>query len=712
MKQVVFDRSGAVHLEEVPAPLVAANSVLIRVAHSVISTGTEMATYARGGVLTEVSSDPSVIGKVVERVRTVGVRGAVEQVRERVNERKGRGYSGSGVVLEVGEGVTDLRPGDRVAYGGEFHAEIVCARRSLVAKVPDEVRLDHAAITTIGSIALHGLRLADVGLGDTVVVVGLGIVGQLTVAIARAMGCRVAGCDLRSDRVALARQLGLELALDASEAAAAERSLRDWTNGFGADAALICAASESSAPTRLGMQLVRDRGAVILVGAAGLELEREPLFRKEVAFRVSRSYGPGRYDPAYEDEGADYPIGYVRWTENRNFSAFLHTLASGAVDVSPLLAHRHPVEDVAGVYAALSGRGDAPLTALLDYASTTAVATAAPERTVRYKPADSSSGVLRVGLIGCGSFARSMILPALRAESGVRIAAVAAATGLSASNVSRLVGADYSTTEYERILADPSIDAVVISTRHDLHHPMALAAARAGKPFHVEKPLALTTAQCREIVEAVGAAGVPAVVGFNRRSAPFVQAVCGWLADRTAPVQILIRVNAGSLPPGHWAIDARQGGGRLVGECCHFIDLAAFLAGAPGRVVGATLVPAASGEDPEGNATLVLAYPDGSRAVIVYGGSGHRGLPKERIEISWSGRSVVIDDFVRLEAFGVGAPRKLRAADKGIGVHFANFIGVLRGKERPTAPVEAGLDVAERIDEARTFFASSTPSRD
>lgn len=704
MKQVLFDRSGAVHVEEVPAPLVAPGTVLIRVAHSVISTGTEMAIYGRGGVVTEVSSNPSVVGKVMDRVRTAGVRGALEQVRERLNERTGRGYSGSGVVLEVGEGVGDLRPGDRVAYGGEFHAEIVCAPRNLVAKVPDGARLDHAAITTIGSIALHGLRLAGVGLGDVVVVVGLGIVGQLTVALARAMGCRVAGGDLRDDRIALARTLGLELAVDPTDPDGAERSVRAWTGGVGADAALVCAASSSSEPTRLGMRLARDRGAVILVGAAGLELEREPLFRKELEFRISRSYGPGRYDPAYEDAGIDYPVGYVRWTENRNFIAFLQALASGAIDVSPLLVRRFPIAAAAEAYAELGRGGDAPLTALLDYAPETAPE-APPIRTVLRRPATAAAGTLRIGLVGCGSFARSMIVPALRAQSGVKIAAVAAATGVSASNVARLVDADYATTEYEKILADPTIDAVVISTRHDLHHPMALAAARAGKPFHVEKPLAITTAQSREIVDAVAAAGVPAVVGFNRRSAPFVQALRGWMEGRTGPAQILIRVNAGALPPGHWAVDPREGGGRLVGEGCHFIDLAAFVAGAPGRVVGATVVPAARGEDPEGSTTLLIAYPDGSRATVVYGSAGHRALPKERIEVSWAGRSVVIDDFVRLEAHGVGSARKLRAADKGVGAHFANFVAVLRGPAAATAPVQAGLDVAERIDEARALFA-------
>ena len=703
MKQVLYDRSGAVHVEEVPAPVVTPGTVLIRVAHSVISTGTEMALYGRGGVVSEVSTDPSVVGKVLERVRTAGVRSAFEQVRERLNERTGRGYSGSGIVLEVGEGVSDLRPGDRVAYGGELHAEIVCARRNLVAKVPGGARLDHAAVTTIGSIALHGLRLAGVGFGDVVVVVGLGIVGQLTVALARAMGCRVAGCDLREERVALARTLGLELALDAGDGAGAERSLRESTDGVGADAALVCAASSSSEPTRLGMRLARDRGAVILVGAAGLELEREPLFRKELEFRVSRSYGPGRYDPAYEDAGIDYPVGYVRWTENRNFVAFLQALASGAIDVGPLLTRRFPIAAAAEAYAELGRGGDAPLTALFDYAPD-AAQEAAPSRLVLRRAPAATPGTLRIGLVGCGSFARAMIVPALRAQAGVKIAAVAAATGVSAANVSRLVDADYATTEYEKILADPSIDAVVISTRHGLHHPMALAAARAGKPFHVEKPLALTTAQCREIVDAVAAAGVPAVVGFNRRSAPFVQALRGWMADRSGPAQILIRVNAGALPPGHWAVDPQQGGGRLVGEGCHFIDLAAFVAGAPGRVVGATVVPAARGEDPEGSTTLLIAYPDGSRATVVYGSAGHRALPKERVEVSWDGRSVVIDDFVRLEAHGVGGARKLRAADKGVGAHFANFVDVLRGRADATAPVQAGLDVAERIDEARAFF--------
>jgi predicted dehydrogenase len=516
----------------------------------------------------------------------------------------------------------------------------------------------------------------------------------------------MAGADLIPHRVALARQFGLQREVDPRDAVEAVRSLRAWSDGFGADAVIVCAGSASSAPTRLALELARDRGRVIVVGSSGLSLERAPLYRKELVFRVSRSYGPGRYDPSYEEEGRDYPVGFVRWTENRNFGAFLSLLESGAIDVTPLLSSHFPVERAADAYASLKAGDDAPLTAVLDYDVTDPRLDREPvHRVVLRESASPRKAELRIGLIGCGAFARSQILPALRSLPGLRIHAVAAATGVSAANVGRLVKAAYSTTDFEEILGDSEIDALVIATRHGLHHPIALAAARSGKPFHVEKPLAIHCEEAREIVAAVAESGVPSCVGFNRRSAPFVQSLKTWLAKRSGPVDILIRVNASPLPADHWTLDPREGGGRLVGEGCHFLDLAAFLAGSSGRVVAAASTGLRASPDAEGDLTIVMNLSDGSRATICYGSMGHRALPKERVEVSWDGHSVVIDDFKRLECHGVGRSRRVRVQDKGIPSHFANFVAALRGQADLVAPVTAGLDVAERIEEARALLA-------
>ncbi len=715
MKQILFDRAGVVHVDDVPAPAVGPGQVLVRVAHSVISTGTETAGYASGGLASEVASNPKLVSRVVDQVRSTGLRGAADQVRDRLNERRPRGYSGSGVIVAAGPGMEHLTPGTCVAYGGEPHAEYVAARLQLIARVPAGVAMEQAAVTTIGSIALHGLRLANTGLGETVVVLGLGLVGQLAVAIARAMGLHVAGGDPVASRVELARRAGLDAAIDVTDVAGARSAIQQFTGGIGADAVLVCAGGGSSQPTALAAELCRDRGRVVVVGAAGLELDRSIFYRKELSLRVSRSYGPGRYDPHYEEHGQDYPVGYVRWTENRNFSAFLSLLERGAIDLAPLLTTRFTIADAPAAYAALKRGPDAPLTAVLDYplAPQGAPLDAAPSRQIQLRSPVRREHELRVGLVGCGSFARGQIIPVLRRAKGVRITAVCASSGASAANVARLVEAETCTTDYMDLLSDEHIDAVVIATRHDLHHPVAVAAAKAGKPFHVEKPLALSTADAAEIVAAVQKAGIPAVVGFNRRSAPFIVDLHGWLSRRAGPAQILIRINASAVPADHWTLDPVQGGGRLVGEGCHFLDLAAWLGGSGARVIAAAALPGRDVADQEGNLTIVMRFADGSLATVQYGSRGHSGLPKERIEVAWDGCSVVIDDFRRMDTYGIGGSRSLRTQDKGVHDHLANFLDAVRGCGDVRAPVTAGLDAAERIDEIRALLrgpGSAVPS--
>jgi len=583
------------------------------------------------------------------------------------------------VVEAVGEGVGDFRVGDRVACAGggyASHAELVWVPRLLCARVPGrgsrEVTLEEAAFATLGAIALQGFRQGELRLGETVAVTGLGLLGLLTVQIARAAGCRVIAADLDPDRIALALRLGADVAVPAGEAY--EAAVREATAGRGADAILITAATDSAEPVRQAGRLARDRGVVVVVGAVPADVPRSPFYEKEVDVRFSRSYGPGRYDPGYEERGHDYPIGYVRWTEQRNLEAFLDLLSQGRIDLAPLVTHRFPIAEAERAYQVLTDSTAKALAIVLQY----------PDAAPRSSRVDLPGGVtragksvegkVRLGVIGASGFARAVMIPALKDLPQVALRGMAAASGLNARSVAEQAGFEYCTSDYRQLLADPEIDAVLIATRHGLHAEQTVAALEAGKRVFVEKPLCLTEDELDRIVAAWEAAGRPAaMVGFNRRFSAHTARVRSLFAGRSEPLSIHYRINAGRLAAGSWINDPQEGGGRILGEVCHFADLAAALVGAQPVHVSAEPV------GPDGVAAT-LRYPDGSIAVVQYVTGGHPKVPKERIEIVGAGAIAEIDDYKRTTWQAPGGAGELAPGgqDKGHRAEFAAFVQAVR----------------------------------
>ncbi len=682
MKQVVQDlRGGAVTVAEVPPPAAAPGRVLVRVAASLVSAGTERAAsdFAAKGILGKARARPDLVRQVLRKARRDGVLEALRAASDRFSRPAPLGYSCAGVVIETGEGVTDVRPGDRVACAGAgyaVHAEVVSVPRALVVPLPGAVDFDHGAFVALGAIALHGLRLSEAALGETVAVIGLGLVGNLAAQLARAAGCRVLGMDPGPDRCRLAQTLGFETAAtDDAFAALVERA----TNGLGADRILIAAAAKSDGPIALAARVARDRAAVVAIGDVGLDMPRRVAYEKELSIRVSRSCGPGRYDAAYEEAGLDYPIGYVRWTEGRNMEAFLQLLAGRRIDAERLITHRFPVDRAPDAYALISGERREPcLGVLITYPSGAHAVSFPPpagtslhhhspatgEGRERVMPRPSRAAVLlagekaarsdlRIGLLGAGAFATGVLIPAIRRTHGIELASVCAASGLSARHAAK-AGFRTCTTDERQLLTDPSLDAIVIATRHHLHAPQAVAALDAGKHVFCEKPLAIDEDGLAAVVEAQRRApGRVVMVGFNRRFSPFAVRLRDFFADAGEPLAMTYRVNAGPLPLTHWAHDPAQGGGRIAGELCHFADLLQFLAGAAPVRVAARALPN-GGRYRDDNLLVTLDFPNGSLGQIACVASGDPAFPKERIEVLGGGRAAVLDGFRRLECWRDG----------------------------------------------------------
>lgn len=678
-------RTGELRLEEVPVPALRPGGLLIKVEHSLISSGTERSVIELGkkSLLGKARERPDLVRKVLGKMRQEGLRSTYRKAMTKLQTPIPLGYSCAGTVVEVGAGVTGFQPGDRVACAGQgyaSHAEYVFVPRNLCVKVPDGVGLDAAAFVTLGAIAMQGIRVAEVRLGERVAVIGLGLLGQLTVQILKAAGCKVAGVDLDSAKVALAGTLGCDLPLHRGAEGMVGRLL-DWAGGHGVDHVIITAATGSNDPIELASELCRDKGIVTVVGAVRMDVPRKPFYDKELQLRLSRSYGPGRYDPSYEEKGIDYPFGYVRWTEQRNMESFLELVASGRVDVSCLITHRFDVEQATEAYGLITGEGGGKaLGVLLAYSPRFEMARKLEMNSVPR----STRGKVRVGLIGAGDFARAILVPAVQACPQAEIRAVAAATGLSATQIARQVGAAYCATDPKEILADPEIDSVVIATRHNLHAELAVRAMEAGKSVFVEKPLALNHEELARVVDTARRTGQPLMVGFNRRFAPLIRQAKDILAGR-GPFLMHYRVNAGTLPPTHWTQDPEEGGGRIVGEVCHFIDVMQFLTqGTPNEVHAVAARPA--GSQVNDNVAITLRFADGSAGQIVYSSTGSPLLPKERLEVFAGGRTVVIDDFRSGVAYLEKSQQKLGggAQDKGHRAEISAWFGALsRGKASP-----------------------------
>ncbi|HRX83591.1 MAG TPA: bi-domain-containing oxidoreductase [Phycisphaerae bacterium] len=672
MKQVLQSlKNGTIELADVPCPQLRRGHLLIQTRASLISAGTErmLIEFGQGNLLSKARAQPDKVRKVLDKMKTDGVIPTLEAVFARLDEPLPLGYCNAGVVVEVGDGVAGFAVGDRVVSNGA-HAEMVCVPQNLCARIPAEVTDEAASFTVLGAIGLQGMRLLAPTFGEVVVVTGLGLIGLMTVSMLRANGCRVLGIDVNPDRLALARELGAEVVDLPAGADPVERALA-FSQGRGVDGVIITASSKDNSIVRQAAHMCRKRGRIVLVGVVGLELSRSDFYKKELSFQVSCSYGPGRYDPAYEDRGQDYPLPFVRWTEQRNFEAILDALASRRLDVTPLISARIPQHEAVAAYHRLTGDGDA-LGIVMTYP-----AEAPPrERTVSLAAAarkTKPAGRVRVGVIGAGNFARMTLLPALK-KLPVDLHTIASAGGVTGAHAGRSFGFRYVTSDYRDIIADRDIDLVIILTRHDLHAPMVLEALQAGKHVAVEKPLCLTREQLDEI-RAAYAVGGPRqlLVGFNRGFAPHVRKMRELLRVRTQPLAMSMMVNAGVIPPESWVHDPDVGGGRIIGEGCHWIDLMSVLADAPVRRVYAARVGESDARAVRDDKTsITLEFGDGSIGTLHYFGNGAKSYPKETLEVFCDGRVLRLDNFRVLSGAGWPNFKRMRLSrmDKG---HFAEF---------------------------------------
>ncbi len=665
MLALLTDRkSGEVSTYDAPAPELRPGGLLVRTQYSAISAGTERATLelSSKSLLAKAKARPDLVKQVIEYARQNGVKAAYEKVHAKLDTLTTLGYSCAGEVIAVGDGVHEFRAGDRVACGGGTyanHAEINFVPRNLAVHIPSQVSTIAASLTTIGAIALQGLRQADIRIGETVAVIGAGLVGVLTIQIARAAGCRIVAIDLSPQRVARAAEFGAHLAVAANDPALLS-SIKEFSR-YGVDAAILTAATDSAEPAELAAKILRDRGRIVVVGDVGMGVSRSSMYTKELSLALSRSYGPGRYDPQYEEGGIDYPIGYVRWTERRNMEGFLDLLATGQIDVTPLLEHRYPIDEGKKAYADLK---NGLYTAILEYNGASAVSQKSVPALVVGRPRIGDE--VRVGCIGAGSFASSVIFPVLQSIKGVCLQSVGTISGAGAASAQRAFKF-HTAQQSSELLNDANVDAVFILTRHDTHATLAAQALQAGKPVFVEKPLAIDREQLAQLQE-VYAAQVQAgrapfvMVGLNRRFAPFTEKIRQFFADRRQPMLVQARVNAGYIPRDHWV---HAQGGRIVGEFCHFVDWARSVIGFPIHSVAATGLPDGA-QYASDNIVVALKFADGSVANLLYLANGDQSIAKEFFEVFCQGAIARLHDFRTLELARNGKVQKFKSLhDKG-----------------------------------------------
>jgi len=690
-----YQKTGELRIEELPPPPLRRGSVLVANRASLISAGTERTSVetAQASIVGKARSRPDLVRQVVESAKREGVVSTYRKVQNRLDNVKELGYSSAGVVLE--SDVAGLAPGDRVACAGTaYHAEVVSVSKHLVTPVPSGVDYEEAAFVALGAIALQGVRQADVRLGENVAVVGLGLVGLLTVQLLKAQGCRVIGLDVNSASFELARSLGCDdcTRSDADAVAAVE----SFTRGYGTDAVVITASTPSSEPLELALQMARKRSRVVVVGAVGMELPRSPFYEKELELTISCSYGPGRYDTTYEDEGLDYPLGYVRWTEHRNMEAVLDLIAARRLDVRSLITHRFPIESALDAYDLITGKtAERSVAIVLEYPERERAAVVRTARGTRPTAALSPSDAIAAGFIGAGNFAQSNLLPHL-VKLGVPLRGVATTRPVNGQSVAAKFGFAFPTTSPADVLADEETNAIFVATRHDSHARYVAAALEAGHHVFVEKPLAVTAgelAELRPVAVAAAERGRYLAVGLNRRFSEPFRALAEFFDERREPLVITYRVNAGRLPRESW-IQANDQGGRIVGEGCHFVDFCSALVGSDASRVYAAATRSANHEVvEEDSASIAIDYADGSVATIVYVANGSPRLEKEYCEASAGGLTAVMHDFAKVTLY-TGRRRRTRSFDgrKGHAEEIASFVDVIRGD---AAPVFAVDDLAE-----------------
>ncbi|QQS44834.1 MAG: bi-domain-containing oxidoreductase [Acidobacteriota bacterium] len=682
MKQVIQNfRTGELKVDEVPETICKRGGILVTNVASLISAGTEKMAVglARKSLAGKARERPDLVRQVLDKLKRDGLMNTIQTVRARLDAPLALGYSCAGIVREVGAGADEFCVGDRVACAGmnyASHAETVFIPKNLAVRMPDGISFDEAAFVTLGAIALQGVRTAEAALGHNVAVIGQGLLGLLTVQLLKAAGCRVIAIDLEAAKCDLARTLGAEAAVQRSDDV--EEAVAVFTGGHGVDSVIITAAADTNDPIELAGAIARDRAIVSMVGAVGMDVPRKIYYEKELQLRLSRSYGPGRYDPTYEEGGIDYPIGYVRWTERRNMQEFLRLVAEGAVRLEPLISHRFPITEAAGAYDIITGkRRENYLGILLQYEQM-------PGRTASRVVDLGAAGAqaeVRLGVIGAGNFARSVLLPRLSNLEGVSLAGIATATGRNAKATGERYGFGFCTTDYRELLAREEINTVLIATRHDTHSMMVVESLRAGKTVFVEKPLAVTAEGLLEVDEAVRQTGGRVMVGFNRRFSGLAIEMRRFL-EGAHPLAVSYRVNSGEIPKESW-IQGDEGGGRIIGEVCHFVDFVQFLTGADPVEVFA--VASASGRD---TSSVVIRLADGSVANINYFSTGDRSYPKERIEAYGGGRVAIIDDFRALEMWRDGKRKvsKRVSQEKGFDLELRSFIEAVKsGSGMPIA---------------------------
>ena len=692
MKQIIQDlKKGDTILEEVPVPRVKTGCVLIQTTRTLVSLGTEkmLVDFGKANFIQKAKQQPDKVKMVLDKLKTDGLRPTIEAVFNKLGQPLPLGYCNVGKVIAIGKGVTEFSIGDRVSSNGN-HAEYVCVPKNLVVKIPDNVTDEEAAFTVIGAIGLQGIRLLQPTFGETIVVIGLGLIGLITAELLVANGCNVIGFDFDAKKIKIAKEKGI-IAINPATGTDQLKFVESYTNGVGADGVIITASNKSNEIISQSANMCRKRGRIILVGVVGLDINRADFFAKEITFQVSCSYGAGRYDEEYEQKGHDYPIGYVRWTEKRNFEAILNAISKKTLDVSSLITDRVPLNDYQKIYGDMSNSKS--IASILEYSSSNQ-----QKSTIKLveKSFQTKKGV--VGIIGAGNFTSSTILPNLKKISA-DIKYIASSGGLSSTIMAKKYSIANSTSDYHQILNDDDIDLVFITTQHHMHAKMAIEAITAGKSVFVEKPLAMNQKELNQIIESYNINNVNITVGFNRRFAPLAKKMKKALGSSSTPINIVATMNAGFIPKNVWIHDMEIGGGRIIGEACHYIDLCSYLSGS--KVVSVCMnAMGVSPEENTDNASILLKYENGTNAVINYFANGSKGYSKERVEVYSQEKTLVMDNWRKLKGYGFkGFSSAKSRQDKG---HFNQFEALVNQQKNGGKAI---IPFDEIVNTTRASFA-------
>ncbi|MEX2437628.1 MAG: bi-domain-containing oxidoreductase [Candidatus Babeliales bacterium] len=702
MQQIIQDlKSGDTLLEEVPIPRVGSGKVLIKIHRSLVSLGTEkmLVNFGQASLIYKARQQPEKVKEVMNKMKTDGIQTTVEAVFRKLGTPLPLGYSNAGEVIAVGNGVTEFKVGDRVISNGT-HAEMVAVPKNLVAKIPDDVSYEEASFTVIGSIGLQGIRLVQPTFGETIVVIGLGLIGLIAIQLLKANGCKVIGTDLDDHKVQIARSFGIT-AINTGSVNPLE-FVDNFTSGVGADGIIITASTQSNAVIKQAAEMSRKRGRIVLVGVIGLNIDRADFYEKELTFQVSCSYGPGRYDNEYEQNGIDYPLPFVRWTEKRNLEAILNAIKEGQLVVKSLITERVALKDYLEIYGDM-GKA-ASIASILEYPAHKSLTNSASGQTIAIPETTLKGGTGIMAVVGAGNFAQATLLPALK-KAGADIKYIVSSGGLTSTTLARKFKIPYSTTAMDSLLLDSDVKGVVITTQHNMHASMTVNVLRTGKQVFVEKPLALSKGELDEIITAVEETGNTVTVGFNRRFSPFAEKMKSLIGKEPGPMNVIANMNAGFVPPEVWVHDVEAGGGRIIGEACHFVDLITFLTGS--KVISVCMQ--AMGIDPKentDNATILLKYESGSLGTINYFANGHKGYSKERVEVYYQGKNLILDNFRSLYGYGFSNgfsfTNKIMSSrqDKGHNKQFDLLTSRWKEGGEPLIPF------AEVVNTTRTTFAA------